>query len=299
MRHRDLEQLFLITADGKQLALNNGKSRAVLRIGNRGTPPMNLQTITNTVGSSVQGYQFEPRNIPISLTDGGGSMDDYYRLKDKIINIVRPNRGGPMTLRSMRPGVTRDIIVYNKDGSPEFSTELDRVLGYVETFTLYAPDPFFYDPEQVSILFDGPPTSGFGFPYGFPYGFGAGAFVTESITYTGNVESYPIITITGPYTILNIIHKTLNVNLALRRALAVGETLTIDLSGEVVTVVDNSGINRITDIRDANTLGFYLGPESVDVPGGVNEFMVSGVGATGATTITFTYYNRYLSVFNS
>ena len=65
----------------------------------------------------------------------------------------------------------------------------------------HSTDPFFYSQTQSNTIGLPTPGTGLGFPWVFPLSFGSGGGAsTMSLNNVGDVECYPILTITGPCT---------------------------------------------------------------------------------------------------
>lgn len=69
------------------------------------------------------------------------------------------------------------------------------------TLQFHATDPFFYTQTQTAVLGLPTPASGFTFPVTFPLSFGSGSEpAIVPLANTGDVECYPLLTVTGPCT---------------------------------------------------------------------------------------------------
>lgn len=299
-RRRMGTQYTLIAPDGSsKLALDDSYRQAVMSIEGVGLPPGEFNTIRGYQfpGETVQSINIPPRTITLEWLYLGKDVRGLNTMRDRLIDLVRYNRNSPMILRQVRPdGRRRDIYVYIQSGPEHGTGTLRGNHGMAETLALQASDPLFFDPTLTSVPIDDVATSGFGFPYGFPYSYGPAGFLGKNITYTGTALSYPVITITGPFSGLTITHLQTKANIFVKTSLSAGRTLTIDLNPYNVTFLDDLGNSYLDYIAKSDLVNFALFPPSEAIPGGVNGFTVSGGGNTGATTVTFTYYERFLSL---
>lgn len=123
----------------------------------------------------------------------------------------------------------------------------------------------------------------------------SGSAYTASIPYLGDVDSYPVITIQGPFVSPVITNET------------TGDTL--DFTGGTVGTSDiwvidtrygrKSALMGTTSVAsylstDSDLSTFRLVPDPI-ATGGTNVVTVSSTGAGTAASVTISYYNRYLS----
>lgn len=111
-----------------------------------------------------------------------------------------------------------------------------------------------------------------------------------TVTYSGNMDEYPILTVRGPITSPIITNgSTGDVLDFTGYTVADGTSITINCQYGYKTVVDSAGVNRIdklTTDSDLSTWRFVNGTNSIGLAG----------SSTGANTgLSVSYYNRYLS----
>lgn len=275
-------------ADLTDLVLYNTQSLAGL-----GSP--RVREITNRGpaqhGDTFLDFRYEPRKIQIAFSGLGTDEASWHDRRAELMRIFRPSRS-LIQLRYSRP----PDRVYQWDCSvsipPQFSSE-DRV-GFTQRAVaeLTAHNPFPYDPEAISVPFalSGGGTS-FVVPMVFPITFGSSTLsVTNTISLTdvAAVDSFPIITLTGPINTPVITNNTTGDALSFTMNLGSGTTYTIDTRYGYKSVIDQLGAIKTGDLSSTSDLAtFSLAP-------GDNSISVTGTSATAATAITFQYYKYFI-----
>jgi len=275
-------------ADLTDLVLYNTQSLAGL-----GSP--RVREITNRGpaqnGDTFLDFRYEPRKIQIAFSGLGTDEASWHDRRAELMRIFRPSRS-LIQLRYSRP----PDRVYQWDCSvsipPQFSSE-DRV-GFTQRAVaeLTAHNPFPYDPEAISVPFalSGGGTS-FVVPMVFPITFGSSTLsVTNTISLTdvAAVDSFPIITLTGPINTPVITNNTTGDALSFTMNLGSGTTYTIDTRYGYKSVIDQLGATKTGDLSSTSDLAtFSLAP-------GDNSISVTGTSATAATAITFQYYKYFI-----
>lgn len=231
-------------------------------------------------------------DVPIYL---GASTDALLdALLDTVRGWVRPG-----TERNATPGtvflrVTReDGAIREIEGVYAGGLDGDDAAG-VDTWhdamlSLYCPEAYWRDATATTHTF----TSGVGvrswFPY-WPYDLTPSAvFAEESITNTGQIETWPVWTITGPCTDPTFTNLTTGEILELSGlTLAAGDVVTVDTSerGATAKTIENqNGVN----------LWPYATTTSVLWPleKGANIVRVTMGGTSGASSVQLSYRRRW------
>lgn len=102
----------------------------------------------------------------------------------------------------------------------------------------HATDPFFYSQTQSNTIGLPVPGSGLVFPITFPLSFGSGGGVSSvSLTNSGDVECYPILTITGPCTYPSITNTSISGSPTIQFGVTMpaGDQLVIDMDLKTAT----------------------------------------------------------------
>lgn len=127
-------------------------------------------------------------------------------------------------------------------------------------------------------------------------GGGAGTVANGTVVYTGDVDSYPVITIAGPLTSPIIVNTTTGDALDLTGAvLGSADIWTIDTRYGRKGITNQAGSSVMQYLSDDSNLAtFRLVPAPL-AAGGTNLFAVEGSSGGTATAIQMVYYTRYLS----
>lgn len=314
-RTKQVEIIEYITPDGVHYRLTDPPRRSVLFYEGDGIPEASFDTRVGPFqhGESVSGYRLKPRSIDMVVRMNGCSREEYITRRRQMTDMFRHSRTDdndpePGILRRyLADGSVRDIAAYiSKPPIYTFPKSWDH-FSVNETLQFYAANPIAFDPTSEVVVvsdFQGTPVSYYTlqFPITFPITFNTLTYTTitktQVITYEGDWEEYPTITVTGPGNQLSIVHVETGDKIALLPSyvLAVGEVVTIDLTYGDKTITSNingSIIGYLTD--DSNLARFRLLPHP-KVTNGVNTFEISMIIGTPQSSVTFTYKNRYEAV---
>lgn len=298
--------------------LNNNRNHYVLSFTGLGMPAIVYIDEQGPLqnGVTILDYRLQQRIVQYSLrVNGKCSRNDYWDKRGDLIDILRPNRQTSDTefqlgrLRVVRPdGVTRDINAIIEQG-PAFSARNPEVWdewSFTDTLRFLCADPTFFDPDLVDVTWDVEVYKGWIFksalyPHNTVFGrnslFGSRSLSGQAtVTYTGTILAYPIITITGPVSSPSITNQTLGTKIQLNYDIATGETVTINTTYGNKTIENNVGVNLIGTLSDDSDLNFYIAPHPY-AEDGVNIFIAGGAGAeVGVTNLTMSYYTRYIGI---
>jgi len=305
------EFTYYIAADGNEYEFHipSGYGRWVLTESGWGTPPINYITQRGPFqhGETVRDYFLRPRVIQMLIRQQFCNRDDWWGGRALLLDAIRPNRQTvptaiePGQLRRVQSdGSIRDLNVYLTEGprfEPRNRTGWDE-WAFQEVLRFIAYDPIVFDPTEIEEVLGLDLTLELVFPIDFPIIFGASAIDdTVDLTYSGTWETFPTIVITGPMSNFRIVNNTTGEEIELTYNIGVGDTITIDLSYGVKTVVDAGGTSRIGALTPESDLAtFHIAPDP-EAPGGVNNLTVTGLGATpGVTQVAVSYFNRYFGI---
>lgn len=257
----------------------------------------------------------EPRTVTITLHARGCTRDDYFYLRNEILEVLNPHLG-PFTYRFYQPdgtvrelrGVTYDAgldIVPNRGASPQVLSSVFRMIAH---------DPVWWDPtENINTEYPGAATgTSFVFPLntgagdetsfdgasGIAFGGGGGTVdIDFNKTYLGNWPSYPIIQILGPAEDPVLMNVTIDEKLDLTGyTVAAGEIITIDLRfgyKTITSTVNDNIIGYLSTDSDLATFRLEVDPVAVD---GLNAFNFTAGATTGDTAVTIRWYSRYIGI---
>lgn len=292
----------LETFDGKVLIFPTDEELRFLAYGDYGAPQTDFITrrgyrqdgateIDYTLGTRPLTVQFwrkhcEPRQA-------------YWDNRAEILNFLRPNRNGPMTLTLRQPdGAERSLIVRADPGLRLPITQNDNSWNIDEGLEFIAFNPIWFDPGTPDINMSSLTAEDLVFPITFPIMFGPSgqAFTTGVINYTGTWKSYPIITVTGPYTFAYFTNQQTGVSIGLVVAISAGQTRIIDLTPGSQSITDGNGVNRFAELAPfSNLIQFNIRPDP-EVPNGQQTIIASLFGGTSASAVTLSYKTRYFAI---
>lgn len=303
----DYDVQSLTTADGEELVLANkqGDKLFAISYGNYGAPPIEYLTRRGYKqdGSTVVDYTVNDRPLMLTLHQvTPATREQYWSYRAALINFFRPNRGGALTLTMREAGGNkRALKVYAAPGFT-FPPSAPDESGWVieEPINFVAYDPIWYDPDTAAVVLSGEAGEELVFPITFPIVFSPDGTIFEaSINYLGNWESYPIITLEGPYSSASIRNVSTGVTVILFVPIGAGDQRTIDFTPGAQRIYDAVGNDQFGDLSpspNSNLVDFNLRPDP-EVPGGINEIEITLTnGVLGTSNATIQYNDRYLGI---
>ncbi|GAA3781094.1 phage distal tail protein [Micromonospora maritima] len=274
-----------ITPDGREIPLDapslgwfTPRGRAGL-----GAAPVELVSDPHPRGGvRVRHIQPQARPITWPLFMSANShleLVAMYRMLASAFTSTR--RLGPGTLRVMRPdGTAREIRAYYDGGftgEPGWGFLHEQVV-----LSLFCEDPYWRSTQPVSL----PYQQATGASYLNPYMTVSPSSVLGATTATnaGDVEAWPVWSITGPATAITATNNTTGRAFTLTATLTAGQTATI--TTETAQVRGPAGENWTGNLNWPGAVMWGLQPGSNDV-----TFAVTG--ATSATRVVLSYVPRY------
>lgn len=294
--------LQILTHDGNELVFLSDDVR-LLAYGNFGAPPTSYITRRGyrQNGATEIDFLLQSRTISVELWHSPAcDRQTYWNIRKELHDFLRPNRNGAMTFTLQTPnGNQRSIVVRADPGLTFPSQSGNNNWNVQEPLDFIAYDPLFFDAVQSVTALSSTTQTQLIFPITFPITFGTSdVFLsTGAFTYLGTWRSYPIITITGPYTRANIQHVEKGVNISLSVAIGAGESRIIDLTPGAQSITDANGNNKFSDLGAGSDLvDFAIYPDP-EVAGGVQTITVQLVNGTpSVSTATLKYYARYFGL---
>jgi hypothetical protein len=301
----------LITPDGLTYNLHDGVGRFLISSSGRGMAPIEYITQKGPFqhGKTVKGYLLGERVLQLVHRRNGRNRQEQWDLAAELLDYVRPNRGlsgafEPTILRKILPnGQMRDLEVRIEQG-PTFDGEPDKWDEWSITGALrfIAADPTYYDPDEVEFDFalGASEVGSLTYPAKYPviYGPGGALDVSVEVDYDGTWPAFPIITITGPFSLPQIINETTGEQISLNYTIAAGQMITIDLRYGQKTIYDNSVPPVIllgTRTSDSNISTFHIA-EAPYAPGGVNTIHVLGSELSSDSVLSFVFNTHYIGI---
>lgn len=291
------------TFDGEELWFT-GQDVKLLAYGNLGAPPTEYMTRRGYKqdGSTELDFLLQPRTIIAELWHSPTcDRQVYWDNRAALHEFLRPNRNGPMTFTLRTPNSDlRSIVVRADPGLVLPPTEnTNNSWGIQEQIDFIAFNPLFFNSEQSGGAMTSAEQEELVFPITFPITFGtSGVYLTTgSVAYAGTWKSYPIITLTGPYTRAVITNQATGISIYMSVAILEGETRVIDLTPGSQLITDENDNNKFSDLgAGSNLVQFAILPDP-EVSGGDQEITIQLVdGVEGTSTATLTYYERFFGL---
>lgn len=293
----------LTTFDGQELIFPFPEIK-LLAYGNYGAPPTQFITRRGYKqhGSTEVDFLLDSRSIDLTLWHSPAcNRQQYWDTRLALHEILRPNRGGPMTLTLIQPNGEQRALIVRADPGLTFPPDTDNNWGIDDTIGMIAFDPVWFDPDTTDTSYDmqDATNTDLVFPITFPIVFGLSGviFTTGVISYPGTWETYPIFTLTGPYLSVTIENLTTGIVISLVVAITEDDTRIIDLTPGAQRVVDGNGQTRYNELgTDSNLIDFSIQPAPL-VPNGQQTIRVTMFG--GSITLSsahISYYNRYFAI---
>jgi hypothetical protein len=247
-------------------------------------------------GDSDLGRVLNPRSIPIILQARPNVSYPYATIR-RLINQLFKAGNADMQLGVIFDDDTEYRIDVRSIGNVQLPLNIENQALLRVPVTLRAATPIFYDPVLQIINFGLVGAGATLVPTVIPMLVGGSTVdQTAVINYDGSYLSYPIITITGPLTNPKIENLTTGLKLDFTGiTITAGNYYTIDLRFGRKQVYKNGdpSDNRINELTSDSSLAFFAILPDPDVPGGINQFKVTGTVATSATSVYVQYYRNF------
>lgn len=205
-------------------------------------------------------------------------VDRMRTIKRAIMMTVHRNKPG--TLRVARGGTVREIDCYYEDGFGGEAGEDDLSANPVITF--YCPDGYWRDP--VAIVENRDFAAGVSFLAPFLTVSQGQVLGNSVITNPGDVDAWPVWTITGPADVVTAQNLTTGYQFVLTKTIAAGEMIII--TTDRPTVHGPLGENLVGSLNLPDAYLWPLIPDNNEV-----NFNVSGAAA--GTKIQLSFNPRY------
>jgi len=277
-----------IDADGGTTTLN-----ARWAASGRFAPPNSFEDdgVPGQPGARFRAVRHGVREFTLPIWITGTSDVDLRTQMRSLVAKMDPTRGAGYIRVTAPGGDQRQISCYCSAG-----LHMSEVLGQDSGIRMQAAAPVFraYDVYWTSVsptvnTFYAGSNPGSFFPF-FPLRLSTSEIaVSVTITNAGDVETWPVWTITGPGSSINLVNQTSGLALTFSGlTLATGETLVIDSRPGQKTILKNDGTNLWPYVTATSSLWPLLRNTNVV------RLEMSGV-VTSVSSLTYSYYNRYLS----
>ncbi len=301
-RTRPYQEIQFIKSDGTVYNLHSPPHRTVRNMTGWGKPPDQKRTISGPYqhGDTYVSYRLTPRTITLDLFHQYISRSELYRGRSELLDQMglanaSPNapESGVLRWRYLQNNVytVRDLDVVLEQGLGFTPLDGWREWSVAEGIEFTAHNPVIYDPTVKTATINSWAATMI-FPTTLPFVLGA-HYGTVNITYAGTWESFPTITITGPTSGIYIENASTGYFLRLDYTVSASETVTITLTYNNRSIVNNAGQSLMDSLSDDSDLGNFSIQTDEIVPNGINTFNVYTFGPDTTTTVVLTYLNRY------
>jgi len=258
----------------------------------RFAPPTKFVTDTSPTmpGSLMRSARHESRRIVVPIVIQASTptlLRDSLRDLNYALDPVR----GPGTLTVTGPdGYDRIVNAYLEDGMGLDETLNETTNGKTwqrASLQFFCEEPYWLDATSTSETIGYAATTSTFFPL-FPLILtSSSVFGSATINNTGDVQTWPRWTVTGPGSAIYIRNLTSDEMIYLDTTLTAGETITIDTAPGIRTITKNDG----TSLFSAMSTDSVLWPLIV----GNNRVQLEMSSATASSSIAYSYERRWLS----
>lgn len=295
----------LETYDGKELVLGSGfdVDLNLQATGNFGAPPTEYQTRRGyrQDGVTEVGYNLLPRPITVSVYHPHThDRAAYWDLRERLLNFLRPNRGGPLLYKVLRSDGSQRALTVRADPGLTYPTQNNRNSWDIEeSITFIAHDPLWFDPTEATPTISSGSGDELSFPAHAPFEFGIVGvqFSTGTLDYAGTWKTYPTLTLVGPYTSCAIYNRITGASLGFTTNIIAGERRIVDLTPGNQSIVNSDGDNKFSELTPAsNLIDFYIQSELTENGTALRLDAVFIGGTSGQSNFILEFYNRYFGI---
>ena len=207
-----------------------------------------------------------------------------------LVFAMNPLRGSGTLRSTAQDGAVRDLVCRLVTGLEGDESAQNRTPGsFLAPLEFEAADPFWYDRDYTSLSFTtGASVLFLSSPFLGPHLSSSGISSNFSVYNSGDVEAWPIWTITGPGNTITLANGTTGKSLVLSITLAAGQVLTIDTRPGHKTVVRENGSNQFATVSSTSSLW--------SLATGNNAMALNISGTTAASGLQLQYKQRYFGV---
>lgn len=239
-------------------------------------------------GARIRRVKVPPREVAVPVFFRGTSRTDLRAQLRTVVRRLYPVPGDGRLQVVAEDGQVRELVCRYSEGlQGEETKENGGTLG-LKTLLVFraAEDPFWRDvvPTDLSFSSGTPPPF---FPF-FPLRLASSSIFGDiTIDNPGDVEAWPIWTITGPAGGATLTNETTGEVIVLSTMLGDGRRIFIDTTPGIKTVTYDDGTNLYPDLDPSSSL-FALQP-------GENTITVDLIGSTDDSSVEISYRPRYLT----
>jgi len=243
-------------------------------------------------GMRLRAARHDARNFTLSLWITAANDAALRTAIRSLVVKMNPERG-PGKIRFATPaGDSREITCSYQDGL-DLSEKLGTSSGptvQIAQVTFRAHYPYWSDTSAITSSFTTGLVPNF-FPI-FPLRLSSSQVVVDDVVLNnGDIESWPVITITGPGSVIKASNLTTGETMDFRTlVLGTGESVIVDTQAGAKTVVSGAGVNKFPYLSATSSL-WSLAPGSNSI-----RLEMAGADSAFGSSIVFSYRQLYLSV---
>ncbi len=244
----------------------------------------NETAVPEKPGTRLNSVVTQARNvdIPMAVVD-----DNLAALEDRLSDLAAkfdPSNGDGK-LRVTRGSNTRELHCRYRGGfeAVVITGGLARLVLGLKAFV-----PYWYAISPVVDTWTLSTPTGYFLPMPPLRVTSSAIFADITVSNGGDVEAWPVWTISGPGSVIVIENLTTDKKIDLPVTLSTGESVAIDTRHDAKTVTKNDGTNLFSSLTDESALW--------PLQKGNNSVRVTMNGADANSSVALNYYPRYLSV---
>ncbi len=241
-------------------------------------------------GDTDVGYRLDPRIFSLAF-EYAGNAGDRYDERQRLRRLFTPQ--AELTLRFTLPNFEVRNIDCKRLEAP-LPVESRGALGQRLTYRFRAAEAPFYATTEQTATWSLNVSDDLVLPYELPYFLG-GSIINDAqdIAYVGDIDTHPVIQLTGPMVNPLIENQETGDKLHLIYTIAAGQAVTIDTRYGSKSVTLTGGTRLV--LTDDSNLGTFAIVAAIDgTASRTNTIFASATGAVaGQTNIQIAWYNRY------
>lgn len=287
------EKLSWIDPIGTETPLN-GETNYLALVGRQNfyAPPLAIisQQVPMQPGVRDKYVQIGAGDLKLPVLVKANDEATLAMVRRALVYAMNPLRGSGILRNTAPDGSVRDVTCKYVAGLEGDESVDNRQPGhFFAPLEFEAADPFWYDRDFTSLSFStGAAVAFLSSPFLGPHISSSGIASSFSVYNGGDVEAWPIWTITGPGNTITLANSTTGKSLALSISLSGGQVLTIDTRPGKKTVKREDGSNQFSTVSSTSSLW--------ELATGNNAISLSISGTTTASGLQLQYKQRYFGV---
>lgn len=285
------ERLQYVDSAGSVLELSDLPGVRALGDSGLEMPPVSMveDVVPGHSGARLRDIQIGPRDAVLPFYMEQGSDTALRDLLRSLARRLNPQRGQGRLRHIATDGTSRELICRYAGGLEGSRVMRDAGPNWRKGALMFrAHDPFWYDTAPISSTFTtGAQATLLGDPF-LPIKLASDTVLGEqTVVNDGDVETWPVWTISGPATSILLENVTTGQKIDLPVALTAAQSIVIDTRPFRKTVKRDDGTNLYGSLTVASSL-WALGEGSTVIRATIP-------GSTGDTFVTLVYSRRWLS----